>query len=111
LPSNSDWTQLTDYLGGIRDAGGKLKESGTTHWNSPNTGSTNETGFTALPGAVRSHDGEFDYVGKLGVWWSATESNSSYARTRTMFYKNSGILSGEDYKEWGCSVSCVRDSF
>jgi uncharacterized protein (TIGR02145 family) len=53
LPSDAEWTELTDYLGGKSVAGGKLKETGTTHWASPNTGATNETGFTALPGGYR----------------------------------------------------------
>jgi uncharacterized protein (TIGR02145 family) len=50
VPSNSEWTTLTDHLGGAEVAGGKLKESGSSHWASPNTGATNVTGFTALPG-------------------------------------------------------------
>jgi uncharacterized protein (TIGR02145 family) len=59
LPSDAEWKQLIDYLGGIGDAGGKLKESGFTHWSSPNTGATNETGFTALPGGYRYYGGTF----------------------------------------------------
>src|SRR5690554_1847166 len=55
LPSDAEWTELTDYLGGESVAGGKLKETGTTHWASPNTGATNETGFTALPEIGRAH--------------------------------------------------------
>src|SRR5574344_844768 len=66
LPSDAEWTELTDYLGGASVAGGKLKETGTTHWNSPNTGATNETGFTALPGCYRYGDGTFGYVGGFG---------------------------------------------
>src|SRR5574344_601553 len=73
LPSDAEWTELTDYLGGASVAGGKLKETGTTHWNSPNTGATNETGFTALPGGCRNSDGAFYSVGDLGYWWCATE--------------------------------------
>ena len=54
LPGTGEWTQLTDYLGGLSTAGGKLKETGTAHWASPNTGATNEYGFTALPGSSYS---------------------------------------------------------
>ncbi len=59
LPSNAEWTELNDYLGGTNVAGGKLKEIGITHWTSPNTGATNETGFTALPGGYRNYPGFF----------------------------------------------------
>ena len=73
LPSDAEWTHLTDYLGGQSVAGGKLKETGTSHWNSPNIGATNETGFTALPGGFRNYYGDFNYIGDYGYWWSATE--------------------------------------
>ncbi len=53
VPSDAEWTVLSDYLGGESVAGGKLKEAGTTHWYTPNAGATNETGFTALPGGIR----------------------------------------------------------
>lgn len=79
LPSDAEWTQLTDYLGGEGVAGGKLKEAGTAHWQSPNTGATNETGFTALPGGYRYDDGSFDGIGDGGFWWSATERYASNA--------------------------------
>src|SRR5574344_1416783 len=85
LPSDAEWTVLTDYLGGESVAGGKLNETGTTHWNSPNTGATNETGFTALPGGYRRSNGSFLNIGYLGHWWSATEFNTSNAWYRLMY--------------------------
>ncbi len=109
LPSDAEWTELTDYLGGYSVAGGKLKETGTTHWNSPNTGATNETGFTALPGGSRGEDGTFNYVGSHGLWWSATENNATTAWRRTMDYDTSDVRRGLFKKGLGFSVRCVRD--
>src|SRR5690554_5200161 len=108
LPSDAEWTELTDYLGGT-GAGGKLKETGTTHWNSPNTGATNETSFTALPGGSRRYDGPFNYVGSNGFWWSATESGASSVWGRNINYVNSSVGRDHGYKEVGFSVRCVRD--
>lgn len=108
LPSDAEWTELTDYLGGT-GAGGKLKETGTTHWASPNTGATNETGFTALPGGYRLGNGTFDIIGDYGNWWSATESNASNAWYRSMNRKSSSVTSYFHSKEVGYSVRCVRD--
>ena len=66
VPTDADWTTLTTYLGGLTVAGGKLKESGTTHWHSPNTSGTNEVGFSALPGGCRlNNDGTFFAIGLL----------------------------------------------
>jgi len=108
LPSDAEWTELTDYLGGT-GAGGKLKETGTTHWNSPNTGATNETGFTALPGGNRNGSGTFNSIGSNGDWWSATERYASSAWYRYMYNYSSYVSSLDDFKEVGFSVRCVRD--
>ncbi len=108
LPSDAEWTELTDYLGGTSDAGGKLKETGTTHWNSPNISATNETGFTALPGGYRNNDGSF-YIGSRGYWWSATKLGANDAWYRRMFYNASSVDRYYDDKELGFSVRCVRD--
>jgi uncharacterized protein (TIGR02145 family) len=109
LPSDAEWTELTDYLGGESVAGGKLKEIGTTHWSSPNTGATNETGFTALPGGYCSHYYSFEFIGNYGYWWSATEDSTYYAHIRYVYYNYSDVLSyfSNNYK--GFSVRCVRD--
>ncbi|MFN6072835.1 MAG: fibrobacter succinogenes major paralogous domain-containing protein, partial [Bacteroidota bacterium] len=50
VPTDAEWTTLTTELGGESVAGGKMKSIGTAYWNSPNTGATNESGFSALPG-------------------------------------------------------------
>ena len=109
LPSDAEWTELTDYLGGESGAGGKLKETGTTHWASPNTGATNETGFTALPGGARNDGGTFDYIGDGGYWWSATEDNATNAWYRYVNYNDSGVYRFNYNKEVGFSVRCLRD--
>lgn len=109
LPSDAEWTELTDYLGGTSDAGGKLKETGTTHWNSPNTGATNETGFTALPGGYRGGSGTFYNIGNGGYWWSASEGITSIAWRRNMGYGNSSVGRNYNLKELGFSVRCLRD--
>ena len=109
LPSDAEWTQLIDYLGGEDVAGGKLKETGTQHWIDPNTGATNETGFTALPGGSRHHDGHFDSIGGTGIWWSATEGYATYAWGRYVYYNSSTVRRRSNYKELGFSVRCLRD--
>lgn len=109
LPSDAEWTELTDYLGGTSDAGGKLKETGTTHWASPNIGATNETGFTALPGGYRNNNGAFYDFGYSGDWWSATENGATDAWYRNMSTNSSNVYSYSSYKELGLSVRCVRD--
>src|SRR5574344_26736 len=114
LPSDAEWTELTDYLGGTSVAGGKLKaigtiEAGTGLWYADNIGATNETGFTAFPGGYRYDDGGFSGIGDYGYWWSATENSTSNAWIRLMFYNTSDVYRGSHRKEVGFSVRCIRD--
>jgi uncharacterized protein (TIGR02145 family) len=109
VPSDAEWTTLTTFLGGETVAGGKLKETGTTHWLSPNTGATNETGFTALPGALRDYDGTYSIIGRDGFWWSSTEYANTYALFRNLYYSNANVYVSNLYKPFGFSVRCVRD--
>jgi uncharacterized protein (TIGR02145 family) len=111
VPTDAEWTTLTDYLGGTSVAGGKLKEEGTVNWNSPNTGATNESGFTALPGSGRSYvDGIFDYIGDYGYWWSSTVSSTSYAWVRELSYDLTDIISGgRGHINYGFSVRCIKN--
>jgi uncharacterized protein (TIGR02145 family) len=110
VPTDDEWNILINYLGGSDIAGGKLKETGTTHWLSPNTGATNESGFTALPGGYRLGDGSFRYIDYHGYWWSATENVTYYAFNQVMYYNNSSVYRNYDNKELGFSVRLVKDS-
>ena len=109
LPSDAEWTTLTSYLGGESVAGGKLKEAGTAHWTSPNTGATNESGFTALPGGYRYHNGTFILIGNYGYWSSSTEDNVDYAWPRNLRYSGGYVSRVANSKGDGLSVRCVRN--
>ncbi len=112
LPSDEEWSELTFNLG--EKAGGKLKatgtiEAGTGIWYDPNTGATNETGFTALPGGRRDFDGEFSSIGYGSTWWSATEIVTAHAWVRMISYNYSGVVRYDHSKELGFSVRCLSD--
>ncbi len=107
VPSDAEWTALTTYLGGESIAGGKLKEAGTIHWISPNTGATNNSRFTALPGGSRSWSGVFG--GYDGYWWSFTEYSTASAWFRLMYYDASNVFRTYSNKRDGCSVRCIKD--
>jgi uncharacterized protein (TIGR02145 family) len=109
-PTDAEWTILTTFLGSESIAGGKLKEMGTGSWRSPNTGATNESGFTALPGGHRDVNGNFSAMGDDGFWWSASE----YGTTGKVWYRNmnynyAGVLSVSNNKINGHSVRCIKD--
>ena len=110
LPTDAEWTTLTTFLGGSSVAGGKMKETGTTHWNSPNTGATNSSGFTALPSGYRySSNGTFRNVAYSGVWWSGTEGSSSGAYYRYLNYNSADANRNNNNKSYGFCVRCIRD--
>ncbi|MDP3003129.1 MAG: fibrobacter succinogenes major paralogous domain-containing protein [Bacteroidales bacterium] len=110
VPSDAELTTLTTYLGGEIVAGGKLKETGTTHWLSPNTGATNESGFTALPGSNRTEIGTFYSFGYNGNWWSSTVYSTTDAWYRNMNYSYSDVYRNYYPKIHGFSVRCLRDN-
>ncbi|OFY40990.1 MAG: hypothetical protein A2X18_02800 [Bacteroidetes bacterium GWF2_40_14] len=109
LPTDIEWTILTTYLGGESVAGGKLKEIGTTHWLSPNTGATNTSGFTALPDGFRYYEGSFNYFELYGNWWCSTEASSGSAFRRDIYYDRSNVGRTYDRKSDGYSVRCIKD--
>lgn len=109
VPTDLQWTTLTTYLGGESVAGGKLKEAGTTHWMG-NTGGTNETGFTALPGGSRTPSiSAFNLVGIGGYWRSSTEFNTSNAWYRSITNNSSSVNRLSNTKLFGFSVRCLMD--
>jgi uncharacterized protein (TIGR02145 family) len=113
VPSDAEWTTLTDFLGGTSAAGGKMKSTATQPtpggWNSPNTGATNSSGFTGLPGGYRDSGGAFFDLGYVGVWWSSSDAGSSTAWYRNLYYFNASAFRFNFNHRDGYSVRCVRD--
>jgi uncharacterized protein (TIGR02145 family) len=113
VPAEAEWTVLTDYLGGEGVAGGKIKEAGLTHWDNPNQDATNESGFSALPGGLRSGYGTFKPFGTgfNGVWWSSNEgSNPNNAWGRELTCMDGYFVGEQDLvKQFGFSVRCLKD--
>jgi len=108
-PTNGEWNQIQSYLGGEAVAGGKMKEAGTLHWLAPNTGATNSSGFTGLPGGFRGMENTFGYLQENGIWWSSTTYNSSSSWSRYLWYMYAGIDANPTPKTLGLSVRCIKD--
>jgi uncharacterized protein (TIGR02145 family) len=109
IPSDTEWTTLTTFLGGESVAGGKMKSTGTSLWLSPNTAATNESGFTAIPGGVRSIDNVFTDIRVLGSWWSSTVNITSEAWYRYLVTDLGNINRNDGSLYLGLSVRCVKD--
>ncbi len=115
VPDNEEWDILTDYLGGAEIAGGKLKETGTTHWKSPNTNATNESGFTGRPGGFRIRYWDikcysiFDQLGMFGYWWSYSEYDNNSSWFRELGYNTGRAEVNHIDKGKGLSVRCIKD--
>lgn len=114
VPSDAEWNVLTSFLGGENIAGGKLKETGLNNWLTPNTGATNESGFTALPAGYRYSspnvwdNGSFQSVGYQGYWWSTYDSGSA-AAGRWMGYNTAATNFSAWSKIYGLSVRCLKN--
>jgi uncharacterized protein (TIGR02145 family) len=124
VPSDAEWTILSNCLGGYSIAGGKMKstgtlEAGTGLWLSPNTGASNSSGFTGLPSGARSGGIALDFssVNRGAYWWSSTNYSIDRAWSRTVGFNSSildwgiGVVSGEPpfLKKNGMSIRCIRD--
>ncbi len=109
VPSDAEWQTLVDYLGGDAVAGGKLKETGFLHWSTPNTGTTNESGFTALPGGYLWPDEGCVNLGFTARFWSITENYDIFVWNRSLFFWDSVVSRGYDLKTDGYSIRCIKD--
>jgi len=109
VPTDAEWTILTDYLGGLNVAGGKMKEVGTTSWISPNVDATNTSLFTGLPGGYRDYVGYYKQIGNNGVWWSTTDFSESTAWYRILNSSSGNANRDLPFKKDGLAVRCLRD--
>lgn len=113
VPTYTDWLALIAFLGNTSDAGGKLKEAGTSHWTSPNTGATNEFGFTALPGGCDYTGSTWNFfgVGSAAFWWSSTPtSDPKFIYCPTLDFSTANLLwAAYMSKSEGLSVRCIKD--
>ncbi|NMC40952.1 MAG: hypothetical protein GYA43_07250 [Bacteroidales bacterium] len=109
VPDDSEWARLSDHLGGENIAGGKLKVSGTDYWVDPNSGASNESGFSAFPGGFRYHDGKFFDFGFSGYWWTSTEFSEQRSYFRMLYFEDITIHRFDNLKKNGFSVRCVKD--
>ena len=108
VPSDSEWTTLENFLGGSLVAGGAMKAVSTL-WLSPNTGATNSSGFSGLPGGTRYTNGAYNVIGDFGYWWSSTQSSTTNAWGRFLSYINGSVSRYNANERAGFSVRCVRD--
>jgi uncharacterized protein (TIGR02145 family) len=107
VPTNDDWKILSEYL--VEDSAGcKLKEAGTIHWWPPNLCATNESGFTGLPGGLRTEDGRFLFMGDRGVFW-ATEGSEIAYNIRELTYKGIWLWKWDENTQQGFSIRCIKD--
>jgi uncharacterized protein (TIGR02145 family) len=114
VPTDAEWTILTDYLGGEAVAGGRMKTTGTSEaatglWQSPNTGATNSSGFSGAPGGYRGQDGNYDLFDVKGYWWSSSEGDFISAGLRNLDFNFDDVLRFYYAKNHGFSVRCLRD--
>ena len=107
VPKDSEWSILSDYLGGEKVAGPKMKSS--NGWIDNGNG-TNSSGFKGLPGGYCSDGGAFHSIGSNGAWWSSTQLSKYAARSRLLTYnKTVSLFTKEPSKGNGYSVRCIKD--
>ncbi len=110
VPTDLEWGILATYLGGESLAGGPLKETGILNWYEPNSGATNSTGFTALPGGAEFDASSSGFAqGASGFWWSKTENNFNESWCRILVSNSNSVSRSSRNKKHGFSVRLVKD--
>lgn len=109
VPSDAEWETLSNLVGG--QVGGKLKETATAHWRSPNIGADNSTGFLALPGGYRQTNGYFNEILHIGFFWTASAPTADPAKAwvRFIYSEYATLFNAYDWKNSGFSVRCIKD--
>ncbi|MBN3034969.1 MAG: hypothetical protein JW861_05240 [Bacteroidales bacterium] len=113
VPTNDEYNALIDFLGGWAVAGGKMKEKATTHWTWPNSGASNSSGFTALPGGSRNNGGYWgDDMGRYcGFWSSGSAPTSAYGYAVGLNNEGGDIANNDEMSQsWGLSLRCIQNS-
>jgi uncharacterized protein (TIGR02145 family) len=111
VPSNAEWTDLINYLGGLSLASFKMKETGTMYWSSPNEGATNESGFSARGSGRREYfDGQFGFLNRNAYWWSNTQYDTELSYALYLSDVNTNVESYYFDKAYGFSVRCIKDT-
>jgi uncharacterized protein (TIGR02145 family) len=114
LPNGGTFEVLISALGGSMVASGALKEAGTSHWDAPNTGATNQSGFTALPAGERDYTGSFVAKGQTGAWWTSDDTDVPDISVASFFYLDdagsiySSSVATDPYAD-GLTIRCMRD--
>jgi len=109
IPTDAEFTTLSTFLGGESVAGGKLKANCSGLWQTPNTGATNETGYTALPAGHCHYTGYFSFIGYHAFWWSSTDADHTSAYYRDLSTYDNHVTRGVNDKTTGFSVRCLKD--
>lgn len=108
IPSDDEWVVLESFLGGENVAGGKMKLNDSTVWRAPNTGATNESGFSAIPGGRQYHSA-FYFLHEYGMYWAVTSEDDTYSWSRYLTYCSANLSRFHYKKYYGLSVRCMKD--
>ncbi len=109
IPTDAEWSALENVLEGTTIAGGKMKSITSNYWKDPNTGATNTSGFSALPGGFRNNSGQFSTISNYGAWWTSTANGTNQAWERDISF-NAGSLYRSSYSQnYGFAVRCLKD--
>ncbi len=112
IPTDQEWSEMENYLGGASVAGGKMKDTGTTFWDVPNTGATNSSGLSILPAGefdAYYNPNQFSLLNQYAVFWTSTEVSTLKARERYLAYNSAASLIYDWYKVMNYSIRCIKD--
>jgi uncharacterized protein (TIGR02145 family) len=109
IPEKQEWTVLREFLGDSVKAGGKMKETGTANWQSPNKGADNFSGFTAVAAGIRYFEGTFSSNQTYTSLWSATEATQGELWCTSLYFADTNLSLNHRSKKYGFSVRCIKD--